>query len=501
MRIFGFVVLLFSFLISVEVSAQKIIYPEFHREDDSEIQFEIIGKVGSNYLVYKNLRSWKHVFEVFDEKMNSLSNKRADFISDKTNNIDFIAYNDFFYSIYQYQKNSIVYCDIVAIDGNGKKISNPVTLDTTKIGYIRNNNIYFTRFSEDKSKILIYKIIEKNEKLTLVTKLYDNKLTLLDSVRKVVPYNSRREVYTDLQVDNAGGIIYARELKSGFRENISDVEIYNQKPGKAIEVRKLPLENIFIDELKMKIDNLNNTIIINAFYYSNKIGSIQGIVTGLWNRETNGLKTAVNALPDTLRMMTQLNDKRQAFDDFFLKDIFVKKDGSFMLVAEDYSVISRFSNYPWNRWDYLYNGMYSPSDYYYGNSSNYPYYRYRNSISGSSYTYRNVLLLGINKDLQLEWSNMIMKYQTAENKDIFLSYTTLNTGNEIHFLFIDKEKNTEIITNQSLSAEGSIVRYPTIKSRESGYDFMPRLSKQVGIKDIIIPSLYRGFVVFTKIEF
>ena len=46
-------------------------------------------------------------------------------------------------------------------------------------------------------------------------------------------------------------------------------------------------------------------------------------------------------------------------------------------------------------------------------------------------------------NLNLKWNNIILKNQADDNMDDFLSYGVLNTGSEIHFLFIDKEKFTD----------------------------------------------------------
>ncbi len=46
------------FLISFyAVNAQRVIYSEPDRNDYRQTEFEIIGKIGGNILVYKNLRS------------------------------------------------------------------------------------------------------------------------------------------------------------------------------------------------------------------------------------------------------------------------------------------------------------------------------------------------------------------------------------------------------------------------------------------------------------
>lgn len=497
-----FIIAFFVFLGMSSAFAQNVIYTNYHKEDDRNTPFEILGKIGPNYLIYKNVHSWRHVIQVFDVNMEELSNNRLDFISEKTSKVDFITYPDRFNMVYQYQKNNILYCNAVVIDAAGKKIAEPVTLDTTRINFIGNTNIYYTTYSEDKSKILVYKVLFKYSRITVVTKLYDNNFKLLDSTRRHLTFNERKEIYTDYQVDNDGNIIYAKETNTGFRENIDLLEVVTHAPGGGFNTRIIPLEKNYIDEFKIKIDNLNKTYLFNSFYYHDRIGSVQGLFAGMADWKFNTIKTVFNPFPDSLRSTITKGEYRFAFNDFSLNNIFVKRDGSYIIAAEDNTTISRANNNPWNRWDNFYNYGNTPGNYYYGNSNyNNPYYkdnRFNNSVR---YIYKNILIASIDTSLKIRWSNIILKDQSDEDKDSFLSYGTLNTGNEIHFLFLNKERNSQIISNQSISSAGLITRYPTLKSREAGYDFLPRLSKQVGPRQIIMPSIYRGYLVFTKIEF
>ena len=58
-----------------------------------------------------------------------------------------------------------------------------------------------------------------------------------------------------------------------------------------------------------------------------------------------------------------------------------------------------------------------------------------------------------------------------------------------------------MIGNQSITPNGVINRYPTLKSMNTRYDFMPRMAKQVGLRQVIIPAMYRGRIVFAKADF
>lgn len=486
--------------------AQNITYSDWHGgETERAVNFEILGKVGPNYLVYKNI-GWKSIIQVFDKDMKELNNDRLKFTPDKMLNADFITYPDHFWMIYQHQKNTVLYCKAVKMDSKGERLSEVITIDTLKIGVRNANGVYNTVYSEDKKKILLYKMLEKNNKLHLVTKLYDADLKLLDSTRAVFDYNDRKEIYSPFQVANDGTIFYTREIKSGARENISQLEMVSHKPGtEGFETIPINLQNKYIDEVSIKIDNLNNNFILNSFYYPEKRGSnIVGLFTAVVDRGTKQVRSYINTFDDTLRAkMAGSNQYRFAFDNLFLKNIFVKKDGSFILVAEEYSsqTIGGFNR--WNRWDYLYNNPYSYYDYNYMYS---PFYRYNrfnsfNNMATTRYYYDKILVVNIGQSLKMEWSNAILKSQSDDDNDSFLSFGTMNAGNEINFLFIEKERNSQIISNHSVSPYGNFFRYPTIKSREAGYEFMPRLSKQIGARQVMMPCVYRGNICFAKIDF
>ena len=268
----------------------------------------------------------------------------------------------------------------------------------------------------------------------------------------------------------------------------------------------IDLQNKFIDDIQIKVDNLNNNYILNSFYFEDKnSGSIEGLFSVIVNKTTERILSKFNRLDDSIRAKINPSAQfRAAFDNLFINNTFVRRDGGYVLIAEDFASqsIDNFNN--WNRWDYLYGSPYGyNNDYYYWNS---PYSRYNrfnsfNNTSSTRYYYDNILVMSFDSSLNLNWNNLILKKQSDDDDDSYLSYGTMNVGAEINFLYIEKEKNSQIISNQSISSYGKLYRYPTLKSREAGYQFMPRLSKQVGLREVIMPAVYRGNISFAKIEF
>ncbi|MEO6915673.1 MAG: hypothetical protein ABI151_08520, partial [Chitinophagaceae bacterium] len=68
-------------------------------------------------------------------------------------------------------------------------------------------------------------------------------------------------------------------------------------------------------------------------------------------------------------------------------------------------------------------------------------------------------------------------------------------------LFNQFERRKLLLNDQSLNSEGKIIRNPTLKNLDKGYEFMPRFAKQVSSRQIIVPCLYRNYLCFAKIDF
>ena len=136
---------IFLFLVlgifSISVYSQQITYSQPEANDTRSLDFEIIGKISDNFLVYKNIRN-SYAISVYDNSMKLLDKVDLRFMPDKTLNVDFVAYPDFAWLIYQFQKRSILHCMAVKINGKGKLLTDPLELDTTHISFFADNKIY-----------------------------------------------------------------------------------------------------------------------------------------------------------------------------------------------------------------------------------------------------------------------------------------------------------------------------------------------------------------------
>jgi len=204
-------------LLPVFSFAQRITFSETQKEDNRDINFDIIGKVKNNIIIFKNAKG-KYAVNVYDPEDMVLKEKvPLDFIPEKAFNVDYISFGDNFYFIYQYQRKNVVYCMGAKMDFNGHIIDKPLQLDTTQVGAMGDNKIYSTINSDDKKRIMIFKIQKKNEQFNFVTILLDNKLLPVHKSRLKIDFDDHNEVFSDFLLDNDGNFVFSKAVKAGTK--------------------------------------------------------------------------------------------------------------------------------------------------------------------------------------------------------------------------------------------------------------------------------------------
>lgn len=506
-------VLLLTGLLPLTSLAQKIAYSEPEREDNRRTNFEIIGKVGNNILVFKNNRTDNDI-SVYDNDMKLINRVKLDYMDDRWINVDFIPYANHTWMIYQFQRKSVVYCMGVKLNEEAKRMTDPIELDTTRIGWSANNKIYTTVFSDDKQQIMVFKINSRNQKNFLFTTLlFDAEMKLKEKQQLSLPMEERNDYLTDFLLDNEGELVFGKFRRRNSNDYITDLQMIRKKLNQSTFTTNVlnADEKLLLDEVKIKIDNTNRRYLFAALYYKQKRGNIEGLYSVVWDKATDtSVRVSTLMFSDDLRKQAKGSDAnlRLAFNDYFIKSIIIKKDGGYLMAAESMYTTSRGGG-PFNRWDYMGwgNPWAYPMDYY----SYSPYYspwgwnRYGYNRWGGSQSTRyyadNIMILSFDKDGNMEWNNVIPKSQFDDDNDDLISNNIMNTGGQLHFLFNVYERRTLILNDQSIDANGKITRHPTLKNLDKGVDFMPRLGKQISSRSMVMPALYRNYVIFAKIDF
>lgn len=507
LRSWAFLILLLGSGLSL--GAQKIVYSDYEREDSRRMSFDIAGKLGGNFLVYKNTKN-KHWIVLYDNEMRIVGKVEQEYVpnNDKVINVDFFPYPDFVYMIYQFQRKNVVYCMASRIDGNGNRIGEVMELDTSHIGSSANNRIYTTVSSEDKSHISVFKINSRNRKLFLMTTLlFNNKLEQLKKSRLEIPMEERNENLGDFSLDNSGDLVFCKFFRNS-NDNITRATLLvKYAQADSLMRQELDIEKTLLDEIHIKVDNFNKRYFLTSLYYKERKGNIDGFYFYVWDKTAARQQYAGTfTFGDELRKEARGEaTMKMAFNDFFIRQIITRRDGGFIIGSESFYTTSRFNN--WNRWNYLYSSPFYNSYYNYNNPYYSPYFNnsYWNSRYGNNQAVRyhadNVVVFSFSGKGELEWSNVLGKSQFNDESDDFVSYQLLNTGDQLHFLFNLQERRNSLLTDYSVSPAGEFIRNPTLKNLDKGYEFMPKYGKQVSARQMIIPCMYRSYICFAKIDY
>ncbi len=119
----------------------------------------------------------------------------------------------------------------VKFDSKGKRIGDPNQVDTTNnMAYASNRNVYTILFSEDKQKIMVFKISSRNDKMhVLTTSLFDKDLNLLKKSKVAVEMPQRNDFLSEFIVDNDGDMACIRASGTSQNDNINKVTLVTKK--------------------------------------------------------------------------------------------------------------------------------------------------------------------------------------------------------------------------------------------------------------------------------
>lgn len=102
----------------------------------------------------------------------------------------------------------------------------------------------------------------------------------------------------------------------------------------------------------------------------------------------------------------------------------------------------------------------------------------------------------------MEWNSVIKKEQFSDDNDNYLSFINFNTGGQIHFFYNQTEHKKQMLSDYSITADGTVIRNPVLRTLDMGYEFMPQFGKQVSSRQIVIPCTYHNnLICFAKIDY
>jgi len=137
---------------------------------------------------------------------------------------------------------------------------------------------------------MVFKINSRNrDNFVFTTLLYNKDLQLRGQKDRMgIAMEERNDFFTDFLLTNDVNWFFGKFLRQNYNEYITKLSMVIKYPDSSrLSVNNVELDGKILDEIKLKSDNTNKRILLNAFYYKQKRGNIEGLYSLLWDKVEN----------------------------------------------------------------------------------------------------------------------------------------------------------------------------------------------------------------------
>lgn len=481
-RIPALIILAIIFSLS-SIQAQQIQYSPYEKFDFRTGEFTVAGKVGGLLYVYRGSAEGYYL-DAYNDAMQKQATVILDFLPRRSFGTRFITYNDKMIVLHQVTESSRVVQYATLLDAKGRIQKGPLQIDEAKASFLGGRSgLYNYAISHDKRQIVVYGVHTKGAELTARITWLDDELNKKAIVE--APFSADNDVaFGEGVVNDAGQFLLPAYTPYGARDYADRVWLLGIEGGnKQFNPVELPLNNLFTAGTYMEMSLSGDKIYIGGFYSDRKNGNFEGIIYTWYDIAEKAFKDFKTiAFSERMRNATGERNAKRAFNDFRVRQLIVRNDGGFVMIAEDFFITTRNS----------YNQGFGYYSWYYPTMS----------ASVREYNFGDILAISCNGEGQPEWAEFIRKLQySQEDGGLFSSYALINTGGALGFLFNDFNTSRSKIQLASLDANGKISVNSLTGYNNEDPDWLPKSGKQVSAKEFVVPCLKRNQICFAKVVF
>ena len=522
------------------LTAQSYVMSGIEKTDKDQMQYEVLGKVDGRYWIYKNNDGIATIAQ-YNDQMQLVQQNDLVFLPKKLNALEFVTKSNRVYAFYQFQAATTVYAMVAELDEKGQLVGTPTIIDTAeKIRPGSGAKIFNLIESEDRSKLLYFSVNTTNPaSIKIKTMALSTPFGKLNEATISINAQNKKSNLSDFALDNKGNLFCLRNVE---QPNAAPVVSLLYMAADGSEVVETPIVNnsLILDDIRLKINNTNGTVIVNSFYATEKKGHIEGMYTFIWDIATrqNSLSNASRFTDAVRDAVTNKKNLKNAFDHFYFDQVQPNADGSFTIIVEAATTSSNRNAF--SRWDFFWGGpFYNPFIFNFWNRpfGFYPWARFGWGMMGPwgwggwgpgwglgwggwgmmrgpwgwgggfggfgypsvTYSAGKVAILNFDAKANIQSVKTIDKQQSDVNVDQFIGYGQINNAAGTNFLYYQKSKGVRQLIHQTLTPSGAIVQGNAIPLNEKQVEWMPRSLKQVGDKEAILPYQTKGKLGFAKI--
>lgn len=478
--------LLFIGSTAEQSQAQDIFIGKEHRFYSKSGSFDIIGKVKDLTYVYRATDS-DYFLDAYNDSMRIIATIALDFFPKKVDKTIFINYEDKIIVLFRSEEKGSIILSGAILNEKGLLQGRVKKLDEEKISWMRSKeNYYEVAYSEDRSKLVVVNRGGSNKGSEFKLLTFDDALTLLTNKKiKVQKDEIGNKVNLNyLQVANNGTVIIpAFSVTSrGSIENAS-VLIFNDVQSDYTNIA-ISKDKEYFSDMIVKVDNHFNKLNIASLYKDGNGGNVKGIQKSVIEMSVHSLiQSEKLEFPEKFLKTYKEKNWKRSFNYAKVQQFIVKADGGFLIVTEDQQFSVRNA----------YNGGYLGYSTYYGGPAS--------TSNIREYTFGDIVIMNYSPDGVLIWSEYVRKKQfSQEDEGAFSSYSFLNTGGNLVFLFNNFETRDNSIGIAAVDNSGKL-QLSKLNQFVINNEWYMKGAKQLSNRSILIPVFTKSNINFAKIDF
>lgn len=399
---------------------------------------ELIGHADNHFYLLKRKRKSSQVFIIErynSESLEKVSQKEFELPLIKNEKAGFsevMMFGDkIVFILTQYIKSEHTsYAYALSIDYQLTELSAPIELDKVEIKSARQSPGFNFILSKDEKKMLVQHnfpyVKYNNEKFSYI--VYDTTFSVIWKKEIEMPYKDKLFKVNDYILDDSTNIHLLSQISPekgadedklrGVPNNSYSIISYLPKENKVKEL-DINLNNKWVSSVTVDIAP-DGDLVAAGFYSNTQYFSVSGTFYLRIDDSTRTIKAqGMKAFEkDFLRefLPEKKIKKGKELNDFYFDHFVIREDGSALLVAEQYYMVT---NYYWDPYLYTYNYTYQ-------------------------YYYNDIILVNILKDGSISWTKKIPKKQISSNDGgYYSSYAFGFNGKEASIIFNDHANNLE----------------------------------------------------------
>lgn len=482
---------LITTLISFGLSAQDstVVWGEEIRIGKKEKYISIVGMDDDSFYATKNLWGTNKEFVIEKYAKTDLNQTFSETLELPEVGGEDMSFEEIFFldekfylftSVYDTKANGYrAYCTLMSKDGQWLDL--PLELDFMDSRRRENGEFKF-ELAADSSAFLIHHEFPfiRNSAESFSFKVYKTDLSLLWEKDLDLPYGEEAFEITDYNLDANGNVFLLSgstqkkqknpRILEGLRKKKYVLLSYDWKANKLTEF-DVSLKDKWIIAVTSGIGPTGD-ICIGGFYSNNQYFTIAGTFFFSLDTQSKSVKAKGLMAFDKEFLSKFMSEKRvgkgKELPNFYFDHLILHKDGSALMVAEQFDVTQRYTQDPSTG----------------------------RQIVTNYYNYDDIIAIKVNPNGSIKWATRIPKEQsTTEDLSNYSSYALAEVGDDVHFFFNDNGLNFSLLLEDP---ESDLYSFTNIKKsvaahvalNADGLTQRRRLFSHKETETVLRPQLY-----------